>query len=141
VGLARVTAAGLASRLGFSLDQVEDLCLAIDEVCSGIMSREAPDEILELRFLLRPGVLTVNGEDRSPVPGPSGLSGLSEVILSALVDEHSLGNGPDGPRFRLVKKLRREISSADIPGAGAETAAGSDDAPGTNYGGRAGGRP
>ncbi len=32
LGLARVTAAGLAGRLGFTFDQVEDLRLAIDEI-------------------------------------------------------------------------------------------------------------
>ena len=34
--LARVTAAGLAGRLGFSFDEVEDLRLAIDELCFGL---------------------------------------------------------------------------------------------------------
>src|SRR2546425_981063 len=33
VRLARVTAAGLASRLGFTFDDVDDLRLAIDELC------------------------------------------------------------------------------------------------------------
>ena len=33
--LARVTATGLASRLGFTFDEVEDLRLAIDELCQG----------------------------------------------------------------------------------------------------------
>src|ERR1700757_1797194 len=34
--LARVTAAGLAGRLGFSYDEIEDLRLAIDELCFGL---------------------------------------------------------------------------------------------------------
>jgi hypothetical protein len=33
------------------------------------------------------------------------LSELSEVILSALVDEHSLIVGEGNPRFRMVKRL------------------------------------
>jgi len=104
VGLARVTAAGLASRLGFTFDQVEDLRLAIDEMCFGLTGSKGKDGILELRFLLRPEGLTVQGKGSFSPPGPVHLSELSKVILDALVDEHSISDGADGPRFRLMKK-------------------------------------
>jgi hypothetical protein len=35
---------------------------------------------------------------------PIALTELSRVILAALVDDHELGIGPLGPRFRLVKR-------------------------------------
>jgi hypothetical protein len=104
VGLARVTAAGLASRLGFTFDQVEDLRLAIDEMCFGLTGSKGKDGILELRFLLSPEGLTVEGKGSFSPPGPVHLSELSKVILDALVDEHSISDGADGPRFRLMKK-------------------------------------
>ena len=104
VGLARVTAAGLASRLGFTFDQVEDLRLAIDEMCFGLTGSKGKDGILELRFLLSPEGLTVQGRGSFSPPGPVHLSELSKVILDALVDEHSISDGADGPRFRLMKK-------------------------------------
>ena len=69
VGLARVTAAGLASRLGFTFDQVEDLRLAIDEMCFGLTGSKGRDGILEVRFLLSPEGLTVNGEGHFSSPG------------------------------------------------------------------------
>ena len=62
LGLARVTAAGLASRLGFTYDQVEDLRLAIDEICFGMTGSKGRDGILELHFLLGPTALVVRGE-------------------------------------------------------------------------------
>jgi hypothetical protein len=62
------------------------------------------DGVLEIRFLLGPEVLTVHGEGRFATPSPVHLSELSEVILDALVDEHSLGDGAGGPRFSLVKR-------------------------------------
>ena len=37
------------------------------------------------------------------------LSDLSEVILSALVDEHELGIGPNGPMFRLLKRHHPDL--------------------------------
>lgn len=104
LGLARVTAGGIASRLGFSFEQVEDLRLAIDEMCFGLTGSTGGDGILEVHFLLGTSALTVHGEGHFSAPVRMQLSELSEVILDALVDEHWLLNGAAGPQFQLVKK-------------------------------------
>lgn len=104
LGLARVTAAGLASRLGFTYDQVEDLRLAIDEICFGMTGSKGRDGILELNFVLSDKQLTVRGEGHFVPESAVRLSELSEVILDALVDEHSMEDGAGGPRFQLMKK-------------------------------------
>jgi serine/threonine-protein kinase RsbW len=104
LGLVRVTAAGLASRLGFTFDQVEDLRLAIDEISFGMTGSKGRDGILEVLFHLSPEGLSVRGEGHFSAPGGAKLSELSEVILNALVDEHSMSDGDTGPRFVLVKR-------------------------------------
>lgn len=108
IGLARVTAAGLASRLGFSYDGVEDLRLAIDEACFSVTGTDGREGTLELRFLLGPEGITVHGKGQLQLgagePPLPELSELSERMLDALVDEHSL-DGTQGPNFRLVKRL------------------------------------
>ena len=114
LGLARVTAAGLAGRLGFTFDQVEDLRLAIDEICFGLTGSKGRDGILEMRFLLSPDGLIVNGRGRFSGAAPVHLSEMSEVILNALVDEHSMSDGTGGPHFRLVK--RRQPGKGDVEG-------------------------
>lgn len=106
IGLARVTAAGLASRLGFTYDQVEDIRLAIDEVCFGLIGREGREGTLEVRFLVSPEGLVVSGEGHFPAAQPLELPAMSELILDALVDEHSLADGANGPHFELVKRLQ-----------------------------------
>jgi hypothetical protein len=103
--LARVTAAGLAGRLGFSYDEVEDLRLAIDELCFGLTGPTGRRGTVELRYVLGDDGLVVEGlghfvDDIAPI----GLTDLSRVILSALVDEHDLGPGSLGPQFRLRKR-------------------------------------
>ena len=109
--LARVTAAGLAGRLGFSYDEIEDLRLAIDELCFGLTGPTGRHGTVELVYLIQPGRLEVVGlgsflEDIIPI----GLTDLSRVILSALVDEHDLTSGPEGPRFRLVKRRHSDAA-------------------------------
>jgi len=103
--LARVTAAGLAGRLGFSYDEVEDLRLAIDELCFGLTGPTGHRGTVELRYILDDEGLVVEGQGRFVDDiGPVGLTELSRVILNALVDEHHLDSGPQGPGFRLVKR-------------------------------------
>ena len=103
--LARVTAAGLASRLGFSFDEVEDLRLAIDELCFGLTTSEGRDGTVAVRFVLGGDSLLVEGQGHfADQQVDVELSELSEVILGALVDEHELVGGTDGPTFRLLKR-------------------------------------
>ncbi|MGH9078298.1 MAG: ATP-binding protein [Acidimicrobiales bacterium] len=106
--LARVTAAGLASRLDFTVDQVEDLRLAIDELCFTLTGDQGrPGGTVELRYTLGEDFLAVEGTGRFD-PGtrtaPAERSELSELILAALVDEHEISGDGDGPRFSLVKR-------------------------------------
>ncbi|HET9076848.1 MAG TPA: hypothetical protein VFN68_07940 [Acidimicrobiales bacterium] len=111
--LARVTAAGLAGRLGFSYDEIEDLRLAIDELCFGLTGPTGRHGTVELVYSIAPASLMVEGQGRFLEDIiPVGLTDLSRVILSALVDEHDLTSGPDGPQFRLVKRRHPEAAAS-----------------------------
>jgi len=103
--LARVTASGIASRLGFTFDDVEDLRLAIDELCFSLIGRGRPGTVL-LRYVVRPDALEVEGYGQfANGAGEPVLTDLSERILNALVDEHETSASSDGgPRFRLLKR-------------------------------------
>ena len=103
--LARVTASGLASRMGFTVDEVEDLRLAIDELTFALTGSPPPVGTVEMRYRLNGASLEVEGVGRfnGGVTLPLTLTDLSERILDALVDEHELRAEEGVPRFRLVK--------------------------------------
>ena len=113
--LARVTASGLASRLGFTYDEVEDLRLAIDELCFVLIGSRGRDGTVHLRYAVRPDSLEVLGvglfEDDHTDPM---LASFTRQILTALVDEYEvLRDGEGRPAFRLVK--RRHDTTASEP--------------------------
>ena len=105
VRLVRVTATGLASRVGFTYDEVEDLRLAIDELCHSVVGSKGRPGRLSVRYGVTGDGLAVDGlgeADGGPVPA---LSDLSRQILGALVDEYGASLDSEGrPSFHLVKK-------------------------------------
>lgn len=104
--LARVTASGLASRLGFSYDEVEDLRLAIDELCFVLIGSRGRRGTVDIRYSIGPEALEVEGvgsfddDETDPM-----LAAFSRQILAALVDEYAVYRNDGGQAcFRLVKR-------------------------------------
>ena len=102
--LARVTATGLASRLGFTFDDVEDLRLAIDELCFTLIGPETSSAMVELRYRVLDKALEVIGELSEAPAGRPEMSEWSDQILHALVDEHEVWGGDGRAGFRLLKR-------------------------------------
>ena len=55
----RTTTAGLAARLDFTIDDIEDLRIAVGEASAMVLPEAAPGSDLVCRFHLDPGALTV----------------------------------------------------------------------------------
>ncbi len=109
--LARMSASALATRLDFSLDAVDDLRLAIDELCNSCAAGAEPASVLCLDYSWDDDSLHVSCAvepvaDGPPSPGAAVSLGLSAAILEALVDEHEIGPVVDGRRLGWLTKRR-----------------------------------
>jgi serine/threonine-protein kinase RsbW len=116
VVLARLTAATVASRAGFDVEEVEDLRLAVDELCVSIVNGGAVGRI-SLTFLSKDAsvevMCTLDGAGPAPAETEDdyGEHELSARILDALVDEHGEEMGEGQRRAWLRKRsLRHEQS-------------------------------
>jgi serine/threonine-protein kinase RsbW len=105
VRLARLTAAGVASRLGFSYDDVEDLRIAVDELCYLLVGADGRPGGITLSFAVDDAELVIVGEGPAR-PGPVEFAELSEQLLSALVDEYRIEQDDDAVTIRLVRRRR-----------------------------------
>jgi anti-sigma regulatory factor (Ser/Thr protein kinase) len=91
--LARLTAATVASRAGFDVEEVEDLRLAVDELCVALI-RPGTDGTLTLEFTRDADLIEVRCGYEVLETAPSVeadddlIEGLSDRILDALVDDH-----------------------------------------------------
>jgi serine/threonine-protein kinase RsbW len=59
LGVLRTATAGLAARLHFALDEIEDLRIAVDEACAMLLAVAPRDAELECRFGVTEDALTV----------------------------------------------------------------------------------
>lgn len=107
----RVTASGLSSRLGFSIDDVDDLRLALDELCFTLIGKGSDDASLTLRYEVTDEQLQISGSTpanetnkNETNKADSGLADFSRQILTALVDEHRVWTDGEGKHFSLVKQ-------------------------------------
>lgn len=85
--VARLTVTGLASRVGFSYDEIEDLRIAVGEMCSLLLP--GPAGQLTFRCWVTAEAVSVIAT-RSPQGPPIEASDLSRQILLAVVDELDL---------------------------------------------------
>lgn len=115
VRLARLTCAGLATRVGMGYDEVEDLRIAVGEACS-LLIGAGREGTLTLTFAIGATAVsvTVAGEFVGDAAGERDTE-LSDQILAAVVDEHEV----DAPNDRVTLVKRHDV--IDVP-AGAGTA-------------------
>ncbi len=89
VRLARLVASGLVAQAGYSVDEIEDLRIAVDELCSLLVDNAGVDARVVLTFRLDEAAVAMTGE----VAVPGGMANfefdeLSTLILRAAVDRH-----------------------------------------------------
>ncbi len=107
LGVLRTATASLASRLQFTLDEIEDLRIAVDEACAILLALASLDAVLSCRFVVTDDALTVNAtvptDNAASVRLPSGES-FAWQVLSALTDDVSAKAQDNLVSIQLTKR-------------------------------------
>ena len=105
----RTATAGLAARLDFTLDEIEDLRIAVDEACAMLLSQAIPGSNLECGFPLGHDSMTISVAVRCLTPRvPSGDT-FAWTVLSALAGSVDAQVGP-GDVLAIVLRKSRDSS-------------------------------
>lgn len=105
--LVRMTASGLASRIGLSFDEVDDLRLALDEICHALIGAGRPG-MLHLAYGVDANGIEVEGSLEGAngyVPPDPQLSAMGSRLLASLVDAHEV-RGESGRASVWLRKER-----------------------------------
>lgn len=104
----RLIAAGLASRLGFTLDEIEDLKIAVDELSAYLTGTQGREGTLHIAFNVHDDKIEISGTG-SFEPGQkvrTELTEFSRMILQTVVDSSGLELSDGRPRYTLSKAKR-----------------------------------
>lgn len=106
--LARVTASSILGRLGFSYDEVEDVRLAVDELCWAVTGSGAAGGSFSMTCTVLDDAVQFEGRLRDGPGARTGvsLSAMTSRILDRLVDQYEVlpPDGTAGAGFRMVKR-------------------------------------
>lgn len=104
-----------AATVGFVLDEIEELCLAVDEAFAGLIAaRPMPDHVI-VRIESNPSgvdIRAVRDVDAELWPPISAQTALVRRVLSTLIDDVTFEQTDEGPAIHMVK---RRVSLADAP--------------------------
>jgi serine/threonine-protein kinase RsbW len=117
VSVLRTTTAGLAARLDFLLDDIEDLRIAVGEAFALVLPLAGPGTDLSANFWLAPGSLTISVGVQTAGPESPDYDSFAWQVLNALASSATAKSGND--RFDVVLTME-----SGIPDLSASTDAG-----------------
>ena len=115
VSIIRLTTSGIANKIGFCIDDIEDLKVAISEACTNAIKHSLEDRFTIIYTMIENG-LTIeiidngNGYDTSSINEPDienlKESGMGLFIIEALMDEVKIESKEgNGTSIKMTKYL------------------------------------
>lgn len=101
--IVRLTAAGAGTEAGLDTTEVEDVKIAVDELCSIAIASATPDASLAMEFRVGPGRLRI--EASLPTAYALAVDAMGRAILDATVDTFDFHDHDRGG-FHLIKSHR-----------------------------------
>jgi serine/threonine-protein kinase RsbW len=117
VSVLRTMTAGLAARLDFTVDDIEDLRIAIGEACALVLPEALADGDLEAEFRQTPGTLTISVRVPTSAPAEPDYESFAWQVLSTLAAQATASSGDDHFEITFTTDSSLALSNG-IPGAG-----------------------
>ena len=105
----RTTAAGLAARLDFTIDDIEDLRIAIGEATALAIPQADPGTDLVTRFFFGTGSLTVTLEAEAMDSPPLDTESFAWQVLETMAHDVSAGSAEG--RFRVRFTVTSQVAA------------------------------
>ena len=102
--LARLTSADAGSRAGFDYEDIDDLRIAVSELCTLVSGALGGEIVLE--FHIEPGIVAVGGR---AAPGALVENEFARMIVDAVVDDLELSSENGTSAFRCLKRASTPV--------------------------------
>lgn len=108
IRFARLVMSTIASKVGFDYDTIDDLRIAVDELCASVVVLAPPGAQLTVVYRANGDGLRVDGQAPaiSTPPAEAVPGELSRQILAAVVDEHGFAHGDGEVTFSMYRRFQ-----------------------------------
>ena len=113
----RTATAGLAARLDFTLDEIEDLRIAVDEACAMLLPQAIPGTNLDCTFDLGADEMTITVSVTAAEPRIPARDTFAWTVLSALAGTVDSRLEPDDQVAIVLRKRKETPRSGAISGS------------------------
>jgi len=103
--LARLVASGVASLSDVDFDTIEDLRIAVDELCTLLLEAARPGAHLQLSYRVADGVVGVDGSVPVAADVEPEVPELTRQILETVIDRYDVVHEQGRLSFSLVRSL------------------------------------
>jgi serine/threonine-protein kinase RsbW len=101
----RTATAGLAARLDFTLDEIEDLRIAVDEACAQLLALHGSGITIRITRTAEGVEVLCTTDGVVPIWPPEGIEHtLAAQVLQGLTDEARWERDGEGPAVRILKR-------------------------------------
>ena len=118
LALLRTATAGLAARLDFTLDDIEDLRIAVDEACAMLLAQAAPGSTLDCSFELLHDALKISVSVVTTDGQQPSRDTFAWTVLSALAGAVDSSVDADNRVTIALQKRRRNLDEGVVLGVG-----------------------
>jgi serine/threonine-protein kinase RsbW len=109
VAVLRSVTAGLAARCDLTLDEIEDLRIAVDEACALLIPLAAAGGDLSTEFTVQLGELAITASVAPRPDAQLSRDGFGWTVLEALVSTVETESQPDAVTIRLTKRRESAV--------------------------------
>jgi len=102
--LARLTCASLGADLGLTMDGIEDLRVAVDELCAAAIEDAPPGATIQLEFQVSPDHLVLEGSVVGTWDGDFALHPVAGALLDIVAGDYSIDQADGRRTFRLLTR-------------------------------------
>lgn len=109
ISYARLQTVAVAGKIGFDFDAIEDLRIAVSDLCGTVIACAAPDSDLRLEIRADASGLTVTGQVALAEGAQLEPDELSSQVLAVVTDSYEYTVADDVVSFRMTRAMRSGI--------------------------------
>lgn len=107
VSVVRLTTSAIANRIGFNIEEIDDIKVAIAEACTIMLENKSEENNIDIEYILESNKITIVVRNNKSEINLEQLDekGLGLFIIKSLMDKVEINNKQSYGELKMIKKI------------------------------------